>query len=85
MCDWEKGEAAAAEGDFPSAIRILHEFLKTNSESAEGWAKLAYYFNEISNPDEAIRASRKAIDIDSTNVLAWAQLGWGHKKKQDCR
>jgi len=65
------------------AIEIYSELLKTNPELTELPMKLATLYNKTMQYDKAIECLEKYLGYTPSDSIAWFELGFSYKKKND--
>lgn len=61
--------------DIDEVIARLEDRLKQDPSSAEGWRLLGWTYSQASRPADAVRAYRRATEIDPGKADLWAALG----------
>jgi len=65
----------ARDEDFPEAIDVLKDAIKTNPNASEPFLQLAFiYANYLKRTDEAIDYANRAVAIDPRNIDAYERL-----------
>jgi len=65
------------------AIEIYSELFKTNPELTDLPIKLADLYNKTMQYDKAIECIEKYVDYTPSDSIAWFELGFSYKKKND--
>jgi tetratricopeptide (TPR) repeat protein len=73
--DFKAAYAAGGKEDNESAARLMKLALGRFPKSGAFQVLLGSYYSKLSRWKEAEEAFRKAIDLNSSNALAWASLG----------
>lgn len=67
------------------AIEIYSELFKTNPELTELPMKLAALYNKTMQYDKAVECIEKYLDYAPSDSIAWLELGFSYKKKNDLK
>jgi tetratricopeptide (TPR) repeat protein len=61
--------------DFPQAIDVLKDAIKSNARAAEPYLQLAFiYAKYLKKPDQAIEYANRGIGVDPTNIDSYQRL-----------
>jgi hypothetical protein len=74
--EWRKRAAALEKTeDWPGLLDWCRKWTKSEPKSAEAWCNLGFAYGVLKLYDDAIKACRQAISINSGNAEAWTCLG----------
>jgi len=70
-------------GEYDKAIKIYSDLLKKYPENSKIPIRLAELYNKSKDYDKAIECLEKYLDYDPSDSIAWFELGFSYKRKDD--
>ena len=70
-----------AENALAAAVNAFKKLIETYPDYTEGYIGLGHAYERLGNYDEAIEAVQKAIDLDSSDPLAYTSLSICYQRK----
>jgi tetratricopeptide (TPR) repeat protein len=73
---WNLGHYAASQGDWPTAINAFSNLVVSEREATVIYDKMAFWYLQMKNHQQAIKLSLQSLDLDPENWVAYNNLGF---------